>query len=276
LAAVSQATGYPDGIHGDDPATAAREELKQLDASGCDLKILLAHLTRADLDRVLKDAPGFDLAAVAHEGWQGSPQTSTGIPVVYVGQRGRSILRLDLETAGGSEPVVDLGALDRTKQEAESIDRRIQETKKQIASAKDPSAYKLTLQALERRSREIATTQRKEGGYHRRAFRTEAVDLGSGVADDPEVQKAVQAYLAKYPADASDHPPPPGMPPGGRLPAGIFPMPRPGWMPAGSRPQPPGVPPQPSPSPQPGMTQAPRQPLRLAPSVAPAPTGPVP
>ena len=132
--AVSQPSGYPDGIHAEDPVPAARQELQQLPASGCDIKLLLAHLVRTDLDRVLKEVPGFDIAAVAHEGWQGPPQSSSGIPVVYVGQRGRTLFRLDLESAGGSEPLVDLGAIERARQEAESLDRRIEDTKKQIAA----------------------------------------------------------------------------------------------------------------------------------------------
>jgi len=262
VVAISQPNGYPEGIHAEDPVEAARQELQKLPASGCDLKMLLAHLVRTDLDRVLKEAPGFDLAAVAHEGWQGPPQSSSGIPVVYVGQRGRTLFRLDLESAGGSEPLVDLGAIERARQESESLDRRIEDTKKQIASAKDPSAYKATLQALERRRKETGDARKKDTAYHPRVFHAEAVDLGTGVSDDPEVQKLVQAYLAKYPADAADRPPPPptpmigpNLPPrSGKLPAGMFPATPPPAMlhrPAGP---PPALPPAAFPPPAPAHT----------------------
>jgi 2',3'-cyclic-nucleotide 2'-phosphodiesterase (5'-nucleotidase family) len=261
LVALSQPTGYPEGIHGEDPAQAARDELQRLAPEQCDLKILLAHLARTDLDRVLKEAPGFDLAAVAHEGWQGPPQSSSGIPVVYVGQRGRSISRLDLETAGGAEPLVDLGAIERNRQEAETLDRRIQDTKKQMAAYKGATvdSFKKTLETLERRRRDLSAGLRKDNAYHHRVFQADAVNLGPDVADDPEVQKDVKAYLAKYPADASDQPPfPPGFfPRGGPLPAGAFPLPLPGTTPGPNAPPVPPMPPRLQPPPP-----APAAPLR--------------
>ena len=207
---------------------AARQELQKLPASGCDMKMLLAHLVRTDLDRVLKEVPGFDIAAVAHEGWQGPPQSSSGIPVVYVGQRGRTLFRVDLESAGGSEPLVDLGAIERARQESESLDRRIEDTKKQNRERQgphriqgDPAGPRASAQGDRRRPEEghrlppPRVPRRAGRSRYRGRRRSRSAEAGAGLP-------------GQVPADAADRPPPPmigpSLPPrSGKLPAGMFP-----------------------------------------------------
>src|SRR4029077_19390563 len=70
---VVAVSGQIEGVHGvtqTDPAQAAHAELAALGQSHCDVKLLLAHMTLSEVEPVLKDAFGFDLAVVAHQGYQ--------------------------------------------------------------------------------------------------------------------------------------------------------------------------------------------------------------
>ncbi|HUB05466.1 MAG TPA: hypothetical protein VMB50_00605 [Myxococcales bacterium] len=203
--ALSPPGNYGPGVQAQDPVAAAQRELATFGAQPCDLKLLLADLPRQQLGDVLKSAPGFDLAAASHDGWQSDPQTLSGVPAISVGQRGRAVARLDVTRNDGHGPFADLGVLSRQADEIGRIDRQIDGLQKQIPTAKDPMKKSLQnrLDAVTHRKADLEKVLATAADPPR-SFRTSFVTLDTSVADDPALKKAADAFTAKYP-----EPPPP-------------------------------------------------------------------
>ncbi len=192
-------------VQSQDPAAAAQRELAAFGAEPCDVKLLLADLPRQQLEDVLKKAPGFDLAASAHDGWQSDPQAVDGVPVVTAGQRGRIVERLDIVRNDGKGAFSDLGAITRQADELSRIQKQILDLGRQIETAKEPLKKVLTnrLEAVTKRKADLEKTVATAVDPPR-SFRTSFVTLDPQVADDAEIKKAADAFSAKYP-----EPPPP-------------------------------------------------------------------
>ncbi|MHB8416843.1 MAG: hypothetical protein ACYDCL_02120 [Myxococcales bacterium] len=190
---------------GQDPTAAAQRELGALAGQPCDLKLLVADLSRQQLEDLLKKTPGFDLAAASHDGWQSDPQMLGGVPVFFAGQRGRAVARLDIVRNDGGGAFADLGVLTRQADEVGRIDRQVADLEKQIPNAKEPlkKTLQTRLETVEKRRADIAKTLAGAADPPR-SFRTSFLTLDPQVADDPELKKAADAFTAKYP-----EPPPP-------------------------------------------------------------------
>ncbi|MHB1846157.1 MAG: hypothetical protein ACYCWW_15140 [Deltaproteobacteria bacterium] len=206
--ALSPKGDYGPGVVREEPLPAAKRELSALAGEPCDAKLLLADLTSGDLEALLKENPGFDLVAQAHDGWQSDPQPIDGVPVVHVGQRGRVVERLELSVVRpGSGPFVDVGAKERLKAEIGQMDGQIQAVKKEIdrAAAAQVKPLRARLELIERRRSELSS-QAEIRGTPSRTLRASYVTLDPKVADDPGLLKRVEAHLAKYPEPAAPMP----------------------------------------------------------------------
>ncbi len=209
---LSPAAGYGPGTQRLDAAAAAKRVLASLAGEGCQVKLLLANLARPDLETLLKAVPGFDLAFTAHDGWGGAPQIVNGVPVVYAGQRGRMLNRIDVLTDDGPGVFSDVGSLDRARGDLARIDVQIQEITKRMKTASGPAAanFQGQVAALTKRRAELA--QEAAGTKASRTFRATSVLLDTSVADDPALEKQMDAYRAKWP-DVPERPfPVPAMP----------------------------------------------------------------
>ncbi len=206
---LSPAGDYGPDVHREDPIAAAKRELSAFATEPCDAHVLLANLPATEIEQILKENPGFEVVAQAHEGWQSDPQPVDGIPVVHAGQRGRVLEKLELSVVKpGSGPFVDVGAADRVKGEVTQLDGQIQAVKRQIDEAQAPlvKPMRARLELLERRRAELSA-QAKTASHPSRTLRGSYVTLDPKVADDPAVAKLVSGYLAKYPDGPSASPP---------------------------------------------------------------------
>ena len=201
--AVSPEGSYGAEVRRQDPVAAAKRELAALAPEHCQVKLLLAHLSRRDLELLLGAVPGFDVAAVAHDGWQSEPQPIAGIPVVSEGQRGRVVARLDLASATSDGPFVDLGAETRLENEGKRIDDQIKDLQGRLPGA--PAALvqndAIRLKALEKRRADLAKIH-SSAKSHPRTLRLSFTTLDTAVKDDPTLLARVTAYQAKYPEPA--------------------------------------------------------------------------
>jgi 2',3'-cyclic-nucleotide 2'-phosphodiesterase (5'-nucleotidase family) len=209
-------TGKLDAIEGvvqTDAGQAALKELGDLQGARCDVKLLLAHMPLAEVEEVLKAAPGFDLAVEAHQGFQMDAKLVGDTSVLFAGERGRQVLRLRLESSGAKTPFVDEGALDRLHDDLASLDKTLEDLKKRkkAASADQAKGFDKTIDTFETRRSELQQRIASQKKPHAaRAFKAELVNLGTDVSDEAETLAAVNGYLAAYP---DVHPPPPPLPP---------------------------------------------------------------
>jgi 2',3'-cyclic-nucleotide 2'-phosphodiesterase (5'-nucleotidase family) len=217
-------TGKLDGIEGvtqTDAGQAALKELADLQSSRCDVKLLLAHMPLAEVEEVLKAAPGFDLAVEAHQGFQMDAKRIGDTSVLFAGERGRQVLRLRLESSGAKTPFVDEGAVDRLHEDLASLDKTLEDLKKRkkAASADQAKGFDKTIDTFQTRRAELQQRIASQKNPHAaRVFKAELVNLGTDVSDEAETLAAVNAYLAVYP-DVHPAPPPHPPPPPPAVPA---------------------------------------------------------
>lgn len=201
--AVSPQGNYGTTVQAQDPVAAAQRELTALSAERCDIKILAANLPRPDLEKVLTQAKGFDFAATAHDGWQAEPQLIAGVPVVFAGQRGRNVEKLEIVRNDGSGAFADLGALSRQADETGRLGRQIADLEKQMGTAQPPMQKTLAmrLDALRKRQADLAKLAPANVDPPR-SFRSSFATLDLSVADDPALKKLQDDFTAKYPEPA--------------------------------------------------------------------------
>ena len=216
--AVSGDGDYGTGVQRLDPLPTIQRELSALRDQKCDVKLLLAHLSKAmEIDRLLTAAPEFDLALSGHQGLQSTPQLSGTTPVIFAGQKGRQLERLDLAIAANRKtdrtPFADLGKLSWLRDERDEIEKRIETTQKQAegASAETTKAYQRTLEAFqahradlfEKRDAREAQKSQPTRGYQR-----QFIVLGTDVPDDPQLLAEVNDFNQRHP----ETPPPTPLP----------------------------------------------------------------
>jgi hypothetical protein len=110
------------------------------------------------------------------------------------GERGRQLARLALSIEGKG-PSVDLTEAERAQENLKILDTNIQQAKARLATLKDESARKALEEAVasfeSRRKMLLMQTGGSTEGL-KRTHRLSYIQLGSDVADDPEVKKRVE------------------------------------------------------------------------------------
>ena len=218
-----------------DPSAAALRELATFTRSPCDLRIVLAHMDRAELDKLLKEAPGFDAAIVGHQGQQFQPQRSGEITIFGDGAKGRAVGEIHLGIADGSTsgPLYDRGEADRLHDSEKQLQKQIDDLKKRIDTT--PEAARANSQrSLEMLQSRLKDTRSKlpEAEHKRdpRVYSFEWVNLGTDVADVPALKAEVDAFDKDHPEPVA--PPPPRPPAMMRLAdGGVVPAPPPPFGP---------------------------------------------
>ncbi len=187
---------FPNMISGQ-PVPAAIEEAKKLKGK-VDLVVVLAAVHFPDALQLSRDGEGvIDLVLQSSEGRIG-PMSATGQTlVVSGGQRGRQVVRVDLDLSGKG-PLVDLGGLERQKQRVALLESQIVEAKRREKEALEPAVkqqFQQTVAAFEAQKAEAA---KGIAPYLEKGKRTLAVlpfELGAEVASDP----AIKAQVDKLP-----------------------------------------------------------------------------
>jgi 2',3'-cyclic-nucleotide 2'-phosphodiesterase (5'-nucleotidase family) len=198
-------TGKVDGVQGvvqTDPVQAAQSELASFGKTTCDVRLLMAHLPLNEIEPLLLAVPGFDLVVSAHQGFQMGAKPIGSSFVLFPGERGRQVLRLKLESAGGQAPFADEGNLALLREDLTGLDRQIDETKKRkhAAAKAMAKAFDQTLDSFEKRRKDLLKKiAEQKGNRASRVFKAELVGLGTDVADDADTLAAVDQHLASYP-----------------------------------------------------------------------------
>jgi 2',3'-cyclic-nucleotide 2'-phosphodiesterase (5'-nucleotidase family) len=196
----------PEVVRDPDTAKIARAELQSLADQHCDLKILLAHMDRAELDKLLFDAPGFDAAVFGHQGQQYLPQHGE-IVVFGDGQRGRQVGVIQFGLAEGSVPghLADKGEAEKLRVNEKQMQKEVSELEKRIGSATEPVKTASEKQLASIRTRLAEVQSKIPAAEHKRDPRVYAVDwvnLGTDVADDEKLKTEVDAFQKEHPEPA--------------------------------------------------------------------------
>jgi 2',3'-cyclic-nucleotide 2'-phosphodiesterase (5'-nucleotidase family) len=213
LGPMAPFSDYGPEVQRTDPAEAAKRELAALQGRPCDVKILLAHMDRAELDKLLVAVPGFDAAIVGHQGQQFPPQRSNEVAVFGDGARGRQVgeIHLGIADQPSTSPFVDKGEGERLKENEAQIQKQIDDLKKRIKTV--PEAAKAqaekSLDSLEGRLKDVRS--KLPAAEHKRdprVYAFEWINLGTDIADEPALKTEVDDFEKVHP-----EPPPPALPP---------------------------------------------------------------
>ncbi|HEX8434317.1 5'-nucleotidase [Archangium sp.] len=189
--------GQPPGGGGRPPVPAALAEARRLrEKEQVDVVVVLAAVPYVEATRLSQQAGNtVDFIVQSHEGrGAGVAQRNDYATLIPPGERGRQLARLEL-SVDGKGPSVDLTEAERARENLKLLDANIQQAKARLAALKDESARRALEEAVasfESRRKQLVLQAggNKEG--LKRTHRLSYIQLGSDVADDPELKKRVE------------------------------------------------------------------------------------
>jgi 2',3'-cyclic-nucleotide 2'-phosphodiesterase (5'-nucleotidase family) len=186
--------GKQPGLIGSPPVAAALSEVKKL-AGKVDLIVVLAAVPYADALQLARNGgANIDLILQSHEGrGAGAAQRDGRSYLLATDERGRHVVRLDLDLSG-SGPLVDLGERDRLKQRLEGLDRNLAVVKQRMQGVDGGvlQQYQRTLSDFERQRDQVAREQAAFKQQGARTLELSAVELGSGLPENPALKAQVE------------------------------------------------------------------------------------
>jgi 2',3'-cyclic-nucleotide 2'-phosphodiesterase (5'-nucleotidase family) len=189
--------GGQTGAVGKPPVPAALAEARRLrEKEKVDVVVVLAAVPYVDAVKLSQEAGNtVDFIVQSHEGrGPGVAQRNEYATLIPPGERGRQLARLALSIEGKG-PSVDLTEAERAQENLKILDTNIQQAKARLATLKDESARKALEEAVasfeSRRKMLLMQTGGSTEGL-KRTHRLSYIQLGSDVADDPEVKKRVE------------------------------------------------------------------------------------
>jgi 2',3'-cyclic-nucleotide 2'-phosphodiesterase (5'-nucleotidase family) len=167
-----------------------------LKKEGADLIVALAHLDRIEASSVLDAAKGIDLMILAHDGGTNLPQAVAGSFLMPAGDRGRQMMRLDLNLNGGGS-FVDLSQIEQAKGRLVFLANQIQSLKdREKREPQNRPALEQTLASFEKQKAEVEKeAQAKPQG---RTLKQTIITLDPAVASEEPYKRRVDAFVAKY------------------------------------------------------------------------------
>ncbi len=199
------------------PADATKAAVDGLVQQNVDAVILLSHMDKRELKKVLEATDGIDLVL----GGQ-SPGTSRSIDdvgntwAVETGQKGQNLGMIILNMPEGAKrPFVVREASEKLTQELATIDQRIKRYQKMLEGPERPgtrtqnkSRFKSIVQTMLKQREELVSRARKlEKARDDAPFLSfEMLPVKKELADDPALSKLVEEYKAKHPAKPHSRP----------------------------------------------------------------------
>lgn len=182
------------GLVGEPPVPAALAEAKKLKGK-VDLVVVLAALPYADALELARDGQGtVDLVLQSGDSRAGGPPQAFGNTfLVAGGERGRMLVRVDLDLSGNG-PLVDAGALERQKQTLALLDQQLTEAKRRKDAAKEPAQVKQfeeVVKSFEQRKAQVAKEVEGLQKVSGKTLATSLIMLESDVPSDPSIKAEV-------------------------------------------------------------------------------------
>ncbi|MGZ3461224.1 MAG: 5'-nucleotidase, partial [Archangium sp.] len=185
------------GVVGRPPVPAALAESHRLrEAEKVDVVVVLAAVPYPDATRLSQEAGNsvdFILQSSESRG-TGMAQRNDFASLVPTGERGRQLGRLALSVEGKG-PFVDLTEVERAQQNLRIIDSNLQQARQSLAAAKDETvrnSWTQTIAAFETRRKQLLLQAKGSEQGLERTQRLSYIQLGSNLADDPEVKQRVE------------------------------------------------------------------------------------
>ncbi len=185
------------GAVGKPPIPAALAEARRLrEKEKVDVVVVLAAVPYLETVKLSQQAgDSMDFIVQSHEGrGPGVGQRNDYATLIPPGERGRQLARLEL-SIDGKGISVDLTEAERAKENLKILDLNIEQAKARLATLKDETARKAMAEAVAsfeaRRKALVLQTGGSTEGL-KRTHRLSYLQLGSDVADDPELKKRVE------------------------------------------------------------------------------------
>jgi 2',3'-cyclic-nucleotide 2'-phosphodiesterase (5'-nucleotidase family) len=182
------------GLLGEPPVAAALAEAKKLKGK-VDLVVALAAVPYPDALQLARDGAGVIDLVLQSSDSRVSPmaQKFDDTFVLASGERGRQVIRLDLDLTGKGR-FVDVGEQERERQTLSLVTEQIAETKRRMEVSHDAAVrkqYEETLKSFEARKAQLAQSVSSEKEKGARTLAVSLVDLGGGVPSDPAIKAEV-------------------------------------------------------------------------------------
>ncbi|MBL8957599.1 MAG: 5'-nucleotidase [Myxococcaceae bacterium] len=185
------------------PLVAVGDEVKKLKGK-VDVLIVLAAMPYPDalqLSTELKTQ--VDFIVQSGDSRQTPAQLSEGNVVIGAGERGRGVGRLEVTSAGGKGPWVNLDQAKIDQQLLEGLESRIKELKERRKGITDKKAladFDATLKDFDGRRAELAAKANAGSAKGARAFKLQWVALDATVGDDEALKAKVLLFEPTYAA----------------------------------------------------------------------------
>lgn len=185
------------GVQGKAAAPEVMEEVKRLKGRA-DAVVVLAAMPYADvlqLSRAL--GPTVDVLLQSHDArGAGAPQRLDGNFVLFSGERGKQLAKLELSLAGKG-PLLNLEEVDRNRRTLELLDKQVSDVRDRIGKTTDPAGragLEDALASFLNRQKTLKENMGIDRPRGRRTLRLSFVPLGADVADDPAIKAEADRY----------------------------------------------------------------------------------
>ncbi len=184
------------GVARTDPVEAARTQAAALKTEGAELVVALAHLDFAEAMDVLGKVADIDLMIQGHTSRVAQPQEVSERYLIASGERGRQMIRVDLNLVGNGR-FTDLSQISDSKVQLQYVTSQIAAVRERMRTEPQyKAALEQTLTQLEQRREELQKISRSNPSG--RTLIQTIVNLDSDVAFDAKWKDLVDKFVAKH------------------------------------------------------------------------------
>jgi 2',3'-cyclic-nucleotide 2'-phosphodiesterase (5'-nucleotidase family) len=184
------------GLSRSDPKDAAKEQVAALKKEGADLIIALAHLDNVESTDLLRLVEGIDFVINAHSGRVAPPQATGNGYLLFAGERGREMMRVDLDLTGQGK-FTDLQQIEEAKTRVTFLTKQIK-TLKDRAKLEPQNAQTLAQTMTQMEKQKADTEKLAETKPDGRTLRQTIITLDPSMDSEERYKRRVDAFVAKY------------------------------------------------------------------------------